>query len=41
MNHADDDTPEEFATEISQSASADVVPRIIDFARMHVSVGTR
>ena len=36
MNHADDYTPEEIATEIFPGVSADVVRRIIDFARMHV-----
>jgi uncharacterized protein (DUF433 family) len=33
MNHADDYTPEEIATEIFEGVSADVVRRIIAFAR--------
>jgi len=38
MNHADDYTPEEIATEIFPGVSADVVRQIIEFAKSHVGV---
>jgi uncharacterized protein (DUF433 family) len=38
MHHADDYTPEEIATEIYPGVPADVVRRIIAFARAHVGV---
>jgi uncharacterized protein (DUF433 family) len=38
MNHADDYTPEEIATQIFPGVSADVVRQIIEFAKSHVRV---
>jgi uncharacterized protein (DUF433 family) len=38
LNHADDYTPEEIATDIFPSVSADVVRQIVEFARSNVGV---
>jgi uncharacterized protein (DUF433 family) len=40
MNHADEYTAEEIATEIFEGVTAETVRRIIDFARQHEPAAT-